>query len=52
MNSNIPFQTINWQAIQATTHAGETGFGFWKTLQLEGLRIRKVNYTAGYIADH
>ena len=52
MSSTIPFQTIDWTSIPASKHEGETGIAIWKTLQLEGLRIRKVDYSAGYIADH
>ena len=48
----IPFQTINWNEITKTEHAGETGTAFWQTLQYEGLRVRIVEYTAGYLADH
>ena len=50
--ANIPFQSINWDQIEKTTHPGETGISYWQTLQLEGLRIRKVIYSKGYIADH
>jgi hypothetical protein len=48
----IPFDTINWEALPVTTHTGETGFATWKTIQYEGLRIRMVEYSPGYIADH
>lgn len=48
----IPFQVIDWSTIQATEHKGETGTAFWQTLQFEGLRIRIVEYSAGYLADH
>ena len=50
--SNIPFQTVDWSAIPKTEHIGETGTSFWQTLQYTGLRIRLVEYTAGYLADH
>jgi len=50
--SNIPFQTIDWTSIEKTAHKGETGTAFWQTFQLEGLRIRLVEYTKGYLADH
>ena len=52
MNTNIPFQTIDWSVIPKTEHKGETGTSFWQTVQLPGLRIRMVEYTAGYLADH
>ncbi len=49
---NIPFQTIDWKDISTTEHRGETGVAFWQTIQFEGLRIRMVEYSKGYIADH
>jgi hypothetical protein len=52
MNPNIPFQTIDWSNVEKTVHPGETGTAWWQTLQLPGLRIRIVEYSAGYLADH
>ena len=49
---NIPFQTINWEDIEKTTHNGTTGVAYWQTLQFKGLRVRVVEYTKGYLADH
>lgn len=50
--SQIPFQITDWEKIPTTEHAGETGFALWKTLQLGKLRIRMVEYSANYKADH
>lgn len=50
--SNIPFQTIDWSNIPQTEHKGETGISYWKTLHVEGLRVRMVEYSKGYLADH
>lgn len=50
--SHFNFQTIGWNNIPETEHTGTTGIAVWKTLQLEGLRIRKVSYSKGYLADH
>jgi hypothetical protein len=50
--SNIPFQTINWAAVEKVEFKGETGSAFWQTIQFPGLRLRLVEYTAGYLADH
>ncbi|WP_426669848.1 DHCW motif cupin fold protein [Mucilaginibacter sp. McL0603] len=52
MSSNINFQTIDWSAIASSVHLGETGEAFWQTIQFPGLRIRIVEYSAGYLADH
>ena len=48
----IPFDVTDWNAVSATTHPGETGVAIWKTLQLGGLRIRMVEYSKNYLADH
>ena len=50
--SHIPFQTIDWSGIERTEHKGETGTSFWQTIQFPGLRIRLVEYSEGYLADH
>ncbi len=49
---NIPFQTIDWSSIPKVEYPGETGTAFWQTLQFHGLRIRIVEYSKGYLADH
>lgn len=49
---NINFQTIDWSKIKKTIHAGESGTASWQTLQFDGLRVRLVEYSEGYIADH
>ena len=46
------FQTIDWGKVAESMHTGETGFALWKTIQLDGLRIRVVDYSPGYLADH
>lgn len=50
--SIIPFQTIDWDKIPKVEHAGEKGTSFWQTIQFEGLRVRIVEYTDNYLADH
>ena len=48
----IPFQIIDWKNIAKTIHPGTTGTALWQTLQFDGLRVRLVEYTKGYLADH
>ncbi len=50
--SNIPFQTIDWASIEKVEYKGETGVALWQTIQFAGLRIRLVEYSSGYLADH
>lgn len=49
---NIPFRTIDWSAIPRTEHKGASGTAWWRTLEFPGLRIRLVEYSPGYVADH
>lgn len=49
---NIPFQTIDWNLIPKTEHQGKNGMAYWQTIQLPGLRIRIVEYSKGYLANH
>lgn len=51
-NNNIPFQTIDWTTIPKVEYKGETGTSTWQTIQFTGLRIRIVEYSKGYLADH
>ena len=48
----ILFETIDWSAIEKTEHKGETGTAFWQTIQKDGVRLRIVEYSKGYMADH
>ena len=50
--SNIPFSVIDWATVPKTKHTGETGTAFWQTIQYPGLRIRMVEYSDHYLADH
>ena len=49
---NIKFQIVNWNLIETIKHTGEVGDAFWKTIHFDGLRIRIVEYSKGYLADH
>jgi len=50
--SSILFHTTDWNAIAVTEHAGESGIARWRTMEYEGFRIRLVEYSKGYKADH
>jgi hypothetical protein len=50
--SGIPFCTTDWSTVAVTEHPGETGVARWRTLQLGAVRVRLVEYSAGYLADH
>lgn len=50
--SNIPFGTTDWSEVARTEHAGDTGMAYWRTRHFGDLRVRMVEYTPGYLADH
>jgi hypothetical protein len=50
--SAFPFSTSDWSAVPQTVHAGETGTAYWRTQHFGDIRVRFVEYTAGYLADH
>ena len=47
-----PFAVTDWSTVQATRHAGETGHALWRTVMMGEARIRIVEYSPGYLADH
>ena len=49
---NLPFDTVDWAAVEVTTHAGTTGVAHWRTRQLGDVRLRMMEYSPGYEADH
>lgn len=49
---DVPFTTIDWSAVPPTEHPGETGVARWRTLEVGNLRVRMVDYSPGYLADH
>jgi hypothetical protein len=50
--SGIPFGTTDWSAIAPTEHPGERGSALWRTCRFGGIRVRMVEYSPGYLADH
>jgi hypothetical protein len=50
--AGIPFGTTDWSQIEPTEHLGETGSALWRTQQFGAIRVRIVEYTPGYLADH
>lgn len=49
---DIPFGTTAWDEVDRTEHAGETGKAYWRTRTFNNIRVRMVEYTPGYAADH
>ena len=49
---SIPFSLTDWEQVTPVIHAGDTGQATWRTTQFGDLRIRMVEYSPGYVADH
>ena len=50
--AQIPFGTTDWSAIERVEHKGETGVAYSRTRQFGDIRVRMVEYSPGYRADH
>jgi quercetin dioxygenase-like cupin family protein len=50
--SNIAFETIDWTNVEKVAYEGETGMAYWQTKFYDGLRVRLVEYSENYVADH
>ena len=50
--TDIPFGTTDWSAVERTEHAGEAGVAVWRTRHFGAVRVRMVEYSPGYRADH
>jgi len=50
--TGLPFGTTDWSKVERTEHRGETGVAYWRTCEFGSIRVRMVEYTPGYVADH
>ena len=50
--TDIPFATTDWSTITPTERSGTSGLAYWRTLICGDIRVRMVEYTPGYSADH
>jgi quercetin dioxygenase-like cupin family protein len=49
---HVPFGVTAWDAVPRTEHPGETGVAYWRTIETGNIRVRMVEYSPGYLADH
>lgn len=50
--NSFPFQTLDWSSVPKEEHRGETGIAYWQVQKINDIRIRMVEYSPGYKADH
>lgn len=49
---NIPFSVTDWSEVEKTEHPGAPGVATWRTCNFDALRVRMVEYSPGYVANH
>ncbi len=49
---DVPFTVTRWEKEIPVEHKGETGTSFWRTFEAGNLRVRMIEYSPGYKADH
>ncbi|MFO7624050.1 MAG: DHCW motif cupin fold protein [Anaerolineales bacterium] len=49
---DVLFNTIDWSQVEPSQHKGETGMATWRTFEAGNIRVRMVEYSPGYFADH
>jgi hypothetical protein len=49
---NVPFGITDWTGVDRTEHAGDVGTAYWRTRQFGSIRVRLVEYSPGYVANH
>ena len=50
--SGIPFGVTDWSAVSPKEHAGARGVATWRSQQFGAVRVRLVEHSPGYLADH
>jgi uncharacterized cupin superfamily protein len=48
----LPFTVTDWAAVEPVIYPGETGQAIWRTFNVGDVRVRHVEYSPGYLADH
>ena len=49
---SFPFQTLDWSTVAKEERTGETGMAYWQVQMVNDIRVRQVEYSPGYKADH
>lgn len=48
----LPFTVTDWSTVPVVAHLGEIGSALSRTLDIGDVRVRMMEYTPGYSADH
>jgi len=52
IDSSIKFSITDWSAIPEERHEGITGHAVWRVQQFGAVRVRMVEYSENYLANH
>ncbi len=50
--TDLPFGVTDWSEVERIEHTGEDGVAYWRTRNFGDIRVRMVEYSPGYLADH
>ena len=50
--TGFPLSITDWAQIAPSEHPGDTGMALWRTQDFGEIRVRMVEYSPGYSADH
>jgi quercetin dioxygenase-like cupin family protein len=50
--TDIAFRITDWLSIDRIEHKGQTGVAYWRSQDFGSIRVRMVEYSPGYLADH
>jgi hypothetical protein len=46
------FYSIDWDMFKTKKYKGESGSSYWRTVEMDGFRLRMVDYSPGFRSDH
>ncbi|WP_313653576.1 DHCW motif cupin fold protein [Pantoea sp.] len=49
---NLPFGLTHWDQVEERVYPGDQGQATWRTVMFNQIRVRMVDYSPGYVADH
>ncbi|MFY9841830.1 MAG: DHCW motif cupin fold protein [Terriglobales bacterium] len=50
--TGFPLSITDWAQVAPSEHAGDAGIALWRTQSIGEIRVRMVEYSPGYSADH
>ncbi len=49
---NVPFTITDWNHVAPVEHRGASGTSIWQTFETGNIRVRVVEFSAGFKSDH